>query len=264
MESVPKEVLTAFQCAGVPEKLPGSEGNSFVVENIVFKPIHDIERYEWASEILLRMPQTGFRISKPRKSIEEKCTYGGWGATTYEPGNPINGRWSQKLDVCRAFHTAIQSLSIVPMPASSDRWSQAHKIAWQETSLPPTIHPEIHQLIGPIYKKYQVIERSDQIIHGDMCGNILFEAELEPVVIDFSPGYGPKEYAEAILVADAIAWENAPVELMRALPQTTYINQMLIRAVNFRLIVAALFYPMDVVIFKQEYENFVPLLQRLA
>jgi hypothetical protein len=52
MERVPKDVLKAFNCVGTPEKLQGGAGNSFVVENIVFKPIENIERYEWASEIL--------------------------------------------------------------------------------------------------------------------------------------------------------------------------------------------------------------------
>ena len=57
--------------------------------------------------------------------------------------------------------------------------------------------------------------------------------------------------------------ESDTVELIRELPPTSYSNQMLLRAVNFRLIVAALFYPMDVAIFEGEHENFVPLLQRL-
>jgi len=264
MESVPKEVLKAFDCAGAPEKLPGGEGNSFIVENIVFKPIQNIELYEWASDILLRIPQSGFRISTPRKSFQERFTYDEWGASIYEPGEHIlNGRWQEKLHVCQAFHTAIQGLSILPMPHSSDHWTQAHEIAWEESSLPQTIRPEIRQLINPIFYKYQTVEQSRQIIHSDMCGNILFAADLAPLVIDFSPAYRPKEYAEAILVADAIAWENAPAELVRELPETFHYNQMLIRAVNFRVIVAALFYPNDVAEFKQEYEAYIPLLQLL-
>ncbi|MFH1446411.1 MAG: hypothetical protein ABIG43_03250 [Chloroflexota bacterium] len=264
MESVPKEVLKAFDCAGTPEKLPGGEGNSFIVDDIVFKPIQNIELYEWASDMLLRIPQSGFRISTPRKSSQERFTYAGWGAATYELGEHIlNGRWQEKLNICRAFHTAIQDLIILPMPPSSDQWTQAHKITWEESSLPQSIHPDIRQLINQIFYKYQPVEQSRQIIHSDMCGNILFDGDLTPLVIDFSPAYRPKEYAEAILVADAIAWENAPLELKSELPETSHYNQMLIRAVNFRVIVAALFYPMDVAKFKQEYEAFVPLLQLL-
>jgi uncharacterized protein (TIGR02569 family) len=264
MESVPQEVLKAFDCAGTPERLPGGEGNSFSVENTVFKPIHDIERYEWASEILLRIPQNGFRISTPLKSMQGRFTYAGWGATIYEPGEPINGRWSEKLEVCRAFHTAIQNLFIPSMPGSLDRWTQAHKIAWKESSLPQNIHPEIQRLLHPIFQEYQSLERMKHIIHGDMCGNILFAMDLAPVVIDFSPDYGPKEYSEAILVADAIAWEDAPVALLEDLPQTSYASQMLLRAVNFRLIVAAIFNPVEPAIFAYQYENYLPVLQRLA
>jgi len=52
------------------------------------------------------------------------------------------------------------------------------------------------------------ITLTNQIIHGDLCGNILFHETLSPVVIDFSLDYRPREYAEAILIADSIAWEN--------------------------------------------------------
>ncbi|MEM7016037.1 MAG: hypothetical protein AAF512_01705 [Pseudomonadota bacterium] len=198
-------------------------------------------------------------------SAERKFVYKGWEATSYEPGEHVNGRWQEKLSVCRAFHTVLQTLPIsLPMPASDDRWTQAHQIAWQETALPQTIHPEIRQLTTPIFQNYQFVERTRQIIHSDMCGNILFASDLEPLVIDFSPAYGPKEYAEAILVADAIAWEGAPIALASALPQTTYVQQLLIRAINFRLIVAALLWPTDVATFKQEYKNFLPLLQRVV
>ena len=96
-----------------------------------------------------------------------------------------------------------------------------------------------------------------------MCGNILFDDDMAPLVIDFSPACRPKAYAEAILVADAIALESAPVELIREFPETSYHNQMLIRAVDFRLITAALFYQRDVATFELEYENFSPVLQFL-
>ena len=138
------------------------------------------------------------------------------------------------------------------------------RLLGKKKNSPQTIRPEIRQLINPIFENYQLIERTDQIIHADMCGNILFTADLPPLVIDFSPAYGPKEYAEAILVADAIAWEHAPVALINDLPQTAYTKQLLLRATNFRLIVAALFWPTNVVTFEQEYECFLPLLKRLT
>jgi prepilin-type processing-associated H-X9-DG protein len=115
-----------------------------------------------------------------------------------------------------------------------------------------------------MFQKYEPLARARQVIHNDMGGNILFADGLKPLVIDFSPAYGSSEYAEAILVADAIAWEKAPVELMRELSETWNYRQLLLRAVNFRLIAVALLYPLNATALRLEYENFAPLIDRLV
>lgn len=261
MATIPTGVLEAFDCIGTPKRLPGGQETSFIVGDVVLKPIDNIARYTWASELLLRMPQAGFRISTPLKSRQNQFTYAGWSAAIYEPGAEIMGRWEDKLDVCRAFHIAMPDRIKLPMPPSDDRWTYAHKIVWGDGGMPQNIHPEIRRLIMPLFKHYPTMAPPDQIIHSDMCGNILFDDELGPLVIDFSPAYGPPAYAEAIIVVDAIAWEDAPMALIHALPDTSDYRQMLIRAVNFRLIVAALFYSEDVARFRRAYDDFVPLLQ---
>lgn len=62
------------------------------------------------------------------------------------------------------------------------------------------------------------VSLSPQIIHGDLCGNILFHDTLPPVVIDFPLDCRPREYAETILLADAIVWENGGEEAYSLLP----------------------------------------------
>jgi uncharacterized protein (TIGR02569 family) len=263
IENVPQDVLDAFQCDGTPERLAGGEGYSFIVDQTVFKPIHNVERYAWGCDLLLRIPQTGFRLSLPRRTRRQGFTHAGWGATSYEPGEAIRGRWTEKLAVCRAFHAALPTDDLSPMPPSADPWTQAHQIVWQEVDLPDTVDPEIRQLLEALFARCQPLARPKRVIHSDLCGNILFAAGLAPLVIDFSPTYGPLEYAAAILVADAIAWEDAPIELTQELPRTAYSHQMLIRAVNFRLVVAALFFQ-DKVRFKRAYADFAPLLEYLT
>ena len=100
------------------------------------------------------------------------------------------------------------------------------------------------------------MQRSEDILHSDICGNILFDDSHQPCVIDFSPAYGPAEYAEAILVADAIAWEGAPLEIVRLLPYSDDYRQVLLRAINFRLIVTALFGPQNLQGFFEEFREF--------
>ena len=52
-----------------------------------------------------------------------------------------------------------------------------------------------------------------QVIHGDIGGNVLFAdaSGLPPAVIDVSPYYRPRSFADAVLVADAVAWDDAPL-----------------------------------------------------
>lgn len=265
MENLPPTVLEAFNCAGDPKPLQGGEGRSFLAGDVVFKPVRaeDHARHAWASEVLCGMQCAGFRISMPLKTAAGQFIHAGWSASRYEHGEAIQGRWDEKLTTCRAFHRALHALSISPMPFTANHWAQAHRIAWQENDLPQFIHPDIGQMIARIFERYEPMVRSTQVVHSDLCGNILFAERLAPLVIDFSPAHGVTEYAEAILVADAIAWEKAPVELVQALPRTFDYRQMLLRAVNFRVITAALFFPTQPEIVRLEQVNFSPLLRAL-
>ena len=55
---------------------------------------------------------------------------------------------------------------------------------------------------------------SSQIVHADLTGNILFSPTLPPAVIDISPFWRPPEYAEGIVVADALCWHDAQPSLL--------------------------------------------------
>jgi hypothetical protein len=53
-----------------------------------------------------------------------------------------------------------------------------------------------------------------QLVHGDLAGNVLFAAGKEPAIIDFSPYWRPSEYAEGVVLADALCWHSASVSLL--------------------------------------------------
>ena len=78
-----------------------------------------------------------------------------------------------------------------------------------------------------------------QLVHGDLAGNILFHPGLAPAVIDVSPYWRPKRYADAIIVADAIAWGDADLRALEPLRDPIGL-QVLYRAILFRLGAAAI------------------------
>jgi uncharacterized protein (TIGR02569 family) len=257
------EIIASFSCAGVRQKLYGGEGNAVRVGDCVFKPIDNPERYSWACELLLQLPQSGFRISEPLRSKDETFAHSGWGASAYEQGEHVNGRWQEKVRISKLFHAELNELELTPMPSSDDFWSQAHEIAWQVIPIPASLHPKMTTRIEDIFRHYQPLSRGQGVIHSDLCGNFLFQDGLDPCIIDFSPAYGSVEYGEAILVADAIAWEDAPQEIVDLISNDEHYRQNLLRAINFRVIVAALFRPENIDWFLFEYAAFKPLTDHL-
>ena len=53
-----------------------------------------------------------------------------------------------------------------------------------------------------------------QVVHADLTGNVLFAPGLSPAVIDISPYWRPPEYAEGVVVADALCWHGAQRSLL--------------------------------------------------
>ncbi|MCB9806395.1 hypothetical protein H6768_00515 [Candidatus Peribacteria bacterium] len=127
--------------------------------------------------------------------------------------------------------------------------------------MPENLHTKIQDIIENIAQYLTPINLKNQIIHGDLCGNILFHDTLSPVVIDFSLDYRPREYAEAILIADAIAWENGGDEAYSLLP--SHSEQILLRACLFRLATKAFLHPEDVHLFQEKSQGYQKIVAKI-
>ena len=80
------------------------------------------------------------------------------------------------------------------------------------------------------------VRAPSQVIHGDLTGNVLFADPLPPAIIDVSAYWRPPEYATAIVVADAMAWEGAAEDDLRPAFEVEDFGQLLARALLFRII----------------------------
>jgi uncharacterized protein (TIGR02569 family) len=79
-----------------------------------------------------------------------------------------------------------------------------------------------------------------QLVHGDMAGNVLFAAGQSPAVIDFSPYWRPPGYALAVAAVDLLVWSGAPPGILDELTGEPEIDQLLLRALVFRVVVESL------------------------
>lgn len=236
---VPQIVRAAFALQGAAVALPGGEGNSVRIDEVVLKPGADAGA-AWLAETLTALPQRGFRVPRPVRAIDGRWVVDGWTAFDVVTGQTgPEGRWEELFAAARAFHGALVG---VPRPeflsAVDHQWARADRVAWGAEDMP--LAPEFRPAYDALMADRQALTDLDaQLVHGDLTGNVLFADGLAPAVIDFSPYWRPVGYAEAIVAVDGLLWYSAePADVLPPLAQR-HRRQLLIRAVLFRLLAFA-------------------------
>jgi uncharacterized protein (TIGR02569 family) len=256
-----EEVVHSYNLNGAIVPLLGGQNTSVRVNNAVLKPVEDVLHYEWLFTIIDSMNPQGYRLSKPVRSNKGTFVSGSWVCTQFERGQEVNGRVKEKLQVTRLFHHDLSNFSLRNFSPVDNPWAKAHRIAWQADELPKEVHTGTRQIINDLLIKVRLKEQYTlQFVHADLAGNILFDEVLPPLIIDFSPTVAPVEYAESILVCDCIAWQGSKVSEIDVLPNHEFYQEMIIRAVVFRLAVEALFSGKDINRFVEQYSLFKPII----
>ncbi|MFD0678427.1 MULTISPECIES: hypothetical protein [unclassified Paenibacillus] len=257
-----KEILNSFILSGDIVALSGGQNTSVRISNAVLKPVDDIHHSEWLLNILYNINPEGYRVSKPIRSKYGTFVSRGWACTQYEIGKDTKGRIEEKLQVSRLFHRDLSSIHFRDFPHTDNPWSKGHRIAWQIDDLPGELPRETQEIINNLLSRVSLKEQYKvQIVHSDLSGNILFDQDLSPLVIDFSPTIAPVEYAEAILVCDCIAWQGSKISEIDLLPDNELYKEMIIRAIIFRLAVSSIFSNGDYNKFFQEYQAFKSIIE---
>ena len=230
----PQAVLASFGVAGrTAEALAGGQGSSWRADDLVFKPADLLgTELEWQASILSQITCDGFRVARYRLAIDGSACVDGWCATEYVAGHHAAGRWPEVIGVGDRFHRALAGF---PRPGFLDhrdsRWAVSDRVAWEE--LPVARFAQVPHL-SRLAAARRPVSAPCQLIHGDLGGNVLFDNELPPAVIDFSPYWRPVAFAAAIVVADALVWEGADARLLDAVSGTADFGQYLIRALIYR------------------------------
>ncbi|MCZ4095272.1 MULTISPECIES: phosphotransferase [Streptomyces] len=232
-------VLEAFGVRGSPVQLAGGQGRSVLVGGFVFKPAEGPEdETEWAASLLEGLAAgSGFRVPRPLRAADGRSVVDGWTAGEFLTGEPgPRGHWDGVLSVGRSFHAALRNL---PRPEFLDRrahpWAVADRVAWCEQDI--DVIDDLSAAYSTLLElRRPVQQEAAQLIHGDLTGNVLFAADDVPVVIDFSPYWRPPVFAEAIVIADGLLWFDLPSDLLTSVSDHPAWQQMLIRALIFRLV----------------------------
>ncbi|WP_279579533.1 hypothetical protein [Fodinicola feengrottensis] len=111
-------------------------------------------------------------------------------------------------------------------------------MAWGETTV--EVAPELAELVTALQDAEHPIGLPSQLVHGDIAGNVLFAAEQPPAVIDFSPYWRPAGFALAVAAVDLLVWSQAPAAILDELADEPGIDQLLLRALVYRLVTESL------------------------
>ena len=238
-----RDVLDAFGLSGAPVALPGGEGRSVLVDDVVLKPAEsDPQAAEWLAATMSSVAEDGFRVGRPLRTADGAWTHNGWSASRHVPGTePDHGaepRWLEIIAAGRAFHRALAGVARPDfLDRRCNRWEIGNRVAWQERE--PDLVADLHRP----YRELVCLLGSPppdghQLIHGDLTGNVLFAPGLPPAVIDFSPYWRPAAFGEAVVVGDALIWHGADDELLRqaAADSGSDFVQFVARAIIYRLV----------------------------
>lgn len=195
-----------------------------------------------------------YRLAEPRQVIgrPRSFVHNAWTASSFLAGEvKSKPDFVKILEVSRSFHEYVSGLKL-ERPAflrqHPNRRREADLVIWSEKKLEDVdkVNYELLVTIQPVLDKLDKImqplpsDLESQIIHGDMTGNILFEDNEPPGIIDLTPYRQPAEYANAIVIADALAWCGEGRELVVGYAVDELKGNLLARALYWRLLTVAI------------------------
>lgn len=238
MPAPPRDVLEAFAASGVePTLMFGGQGSIWRVGDVVLKPVGNPAEHAWVCDVFDGWSHhDAVRVPQPLCAKDGSWVHAGWAAHAFVAGR--DALIPEELDAVRAasdtFHARVRGLARPDfLDQRCDPWAFGDRVAWEGAA--PEGHEPTRELIAEGLAALEPVHTPFQVIHGDIAGNILVAEGLPPAVIDWPPYFRPAGFALAVAAGDAIAWQGAPVTLLEAWADIPEWDQLLLRAVIYRV-----------------------------
>lgn len=234
-DAPPLSVLREFAVDDLPVRFSTGRGRTWAAGAAVLKPVEDEAEASWTAELAASVEQRGFRLARPIAARDGRWIVDGWSAWTREAGEQTTTRWPELLAAAAAFHEAVAGVSKPEfIERRSDRWRVADRIAWGEMPSDDVVGvTQVDRLLAARVP----VDLTRQLIHGDLVGNVLFADDLPPAILDLSLYWRPVGYSAALVVGDALTWEGASPDILELIEHFPRWQQLLLRAVLFRILV---------------------------
>jgi len=214
----------------VPE--PVDYGPTWRCDDVGLRPASNPAEASWVAQTLGELSVPDLRIGRPVRSSDGRWVVGGWVAFRFVSGQP-EPRYDEIVAASLRLHKATADL------ARADVFAVAERAAWDEdeASLDNALGGRLFDVLAGSRRPTKLVP---QVVHGDLFGNVLFDGDSGPGIVDLTAYYRPPEWAAAVLVVDALAWGGADVGILRRWSHLPEWSQALIHALLFRLAVHAL------------------------
>ena len=237
----------------------------------MIKPVSDPAEASWLANVFEGLQVRGVRLARPIRSSDGRWVVAGWNAHRFVSGRPA-ARHEDVLKAAVALHDALVG---VPEPRflreRSDLYSWADRLAWgqiEDTDRRTGTGYGARKFAGLAAGRRPVAAPS-QVVHGDLFGNVLFAGDAPPAIVDITPYWRPAGWAVAVIAVDALAWGDAPIEILGEWAQVAQApsaqwSQLIRRALMFRLAVSLahpLTPPNDLVTMLSTVERIEPFLE---
>lgn len=243
-----KPSAAVFDLYAVPEDsvpLGGGQGQSVLAGDLVLSPGRSERTANWLNPIIAPLSAEldherprSIRLAMPIPTRDLKWVANGWGATRFEPGTRPCTDLDVLLATGRLLHARLAAkVATAPLGINrrDDRWATAERIAFGE-SQPSGIPTAVGALVSRLMAELDTTSLGpDQLVHGDLAGNVLLDATGIPFVIDVSPYWRPALWAEAVCVLDAVTWMGADPAVLGEWPGGAR-RQAMLRAALFRIL----------------------------
>jgi uncharacterized protein (TIGR02569 family) len=228
------EVLEAFGTNAPLSSAEHGMGSTWIAGEVVFKPVENEAEHEWICEVYDTWSRDDVAVARPLR-VDGRWSFRGWGAQVFLPGETARAGddpdWFR--DVHRAFHDAVAGLDRPAfLDIRDDPWSHGERVAWEGD--PPEGGDETLGLLTRALSGMQPVEVDDQVVHGDLGGNVLRHGD-RGAVIDWPPYWRPVDWALAVVATDAVCWEGAEEALLDQWATGRQWPQLLLRATVYRL-----------------------------
>jgi uncharacterized protein (TIGR02569 family) len=224
--------------------LPGGQGQTWSDERVVLKSVGFEPERAWISEVyaawtahdVVRVPEPVPARERDGAASRVRWVVDGWAAHVFVPGRDaeLPGEIEQVREASDLFHDAIAALDRPDwLDERDDPWAYGDRLAWDGAA--PIGTPPVLALMERLIDALAPVSSRSQMIHGDVLPNVLLTNGRPPAVIDWPPYWRPAEFANAIAVTDAVTFRGAPMSLLDEWATGPDWQQLLIRALLYRL-----------------------------